>query len=74
LIAIGEKVGISSQSFSDCVKNKSKLVNVAAAMESMDRYKVTGTPTALINGEVWNRQNPTFDVNEFRAAVEAAIK
>ena len=43
-------------------------------MESMDRYKVTGTPTTLINGEVWNRQNPTFDVNEFRAAVEAAIK
>jgi protein-disulfide isomerase len=74
LIAIGEKVGISSQSFSDCVKNKSKLVNVAAAMESMDRYKVTGTPTTLINGEVWNRQNPTFDVNEFRTAVEAAIK
>jgi protein-disulfide isomerase len=56
------------------VKNKSKLVNVAAAMESMDRYKVTGTPTTLINGEVWNRQNPTFDVNEFRTAVEAAVK
>jgi protein-disulfide isomerase len=74
LIAIGEKVGISSQSFSDCVKNKSKMINVTAAMESMEGYGVSGTPTVFINGKVWNRQNPNFDVNEFRAAVEAAIK
>jgi protein-disulfide isomerase len=74
LIAIGEKVGISSQSFSDCVKNKSKMINVTAAMESMEGYGVSGTPTVFINGKVWNRQNPNFDVNEFRAAVEAAIE
>jgi protein-disulfide isomerase len=74
LIAIGEKVGISSQSFSDCVKNKSKLVNVATATDSMTRYQVRGTPTVLIDGKVWNRQNPNFDVNEFKAAVEAAVK
>jgi protein-disulfide isomerase len=43
-------------------------------MESMEGYGVRGTPTVLINGKVWNRQNPNFDVNEFRAAVEAAIK
>jgi protein-disulfide isomerase len=73
LIAIGEKVGISSQKFSDCVTNKSKLVNVAAAADSMTRYEVRGTPTTLINGKVWERQSPNFDVNEFRAAVEAAI-
>jgi protein-disulfide isomerase len=74
LIAIGEKVGISSQKFSDCVTSKSKLVNVAAAADSMTRYEVRGTPTTLINGKVWERQSPTFDVNEFKAAVEAAIK
>ena len=73
LIAIGEKVGISSQKFSDCVTSKSKLVNVAAAADSMTRYEVRGTPTTLINGKVWERQSPNFDVNEFRAAVEAAI-
>lgn len=74
LIAIGKKVGISSQKFSDCVTNKSKLVNVAAATDSMTRYGVRGTPTTLINGKVWERQSPGFDVNEFKAAVEAAIK
>jgi protein-disulfide isomerase len=35
---------------------------------------VKGTPTALINGKVWKRQSPVFDVNEFKAAVEAAAK
>jgi protein-disulfide isomerase len=35
---------------------------------------VKGTPTALINGKVWERQSPVFDVNEFKAAVEAAAK
>ena len=74
LIAIGKKVGISSQGFSDCITNKSKLVNVAASTDSMTRYGVRGTPTTLINGEVWERQSPNFDVNEFKAAVESAIK
>ena len=74
LITIGKKVGISSQSFSDCVKEKSKLINVAAATASMDRYGVSGTPTTLIAGKVWTPQSQTFDLNEFRAAVEAAIK
>jgi protein-disulfide isomerase len=40
----------------------------------MERYGVKGTPTTLINGQVWNRQSPGFDVNEFKAAVEAASK
>jgi protein-disulfide isomerase len=73
LIAIGEKVGISSQKFSDCITNKSKLVNVVAATDSMTRYGVRGTPTTFINGVEWKAQSGGFDVNEFRAAVEAAI-
>jgi protein-disulfide isomerase len=40
----------------------------------MTRYQVRGTPTVLIDGKVWNRQNPNFDLNEFKAAVEAAVK
>jgi len=74
LIAIGKKVGISSQSFSDCVKEKSKLINVVAATASMERYGVRGTPTTLIAGKVWTPQRPNFDVDEFKAAVEAATK
>ena len=74
LITIGKKIGITSASFADCVNNKSKLVNVVAATESMDRYGVKGTPTTFINGKLWERQSPGFDVNEFKAAVEAAAK
>ena len=74
LLKIGEKIGITSTTFTDCVTNKSKLVNVVAATESMARYGVKGTPTTLINGKLWERQSPGFDVNEFKAAVEAAAK
>ena len=74
LITIGKKIGITSSTFADCVTNKSKLVNVVAATESMNRYGVRGTPTTLINGKVWDRQSPGFDLNEFKAAVEAAAK
>ena len=74
LLTIGEKIGITSTTFTDCVTNKSKLVNVVAATESMARYGVKGTPTTLINGKLWERQSPGFDVNEFKAAVEAAAK
>lgn len=74
LITIGKKIGITSQTFSDCITNRSKLVNVVAATASMERYGVKGTPTALINGKLWERQSPGFDLNEFKAAVEAASK
>ncbi len=58
LLTIGKKIGITSTTFTDCVTNKSKLVNVVAATESMQRYGVKGTPTTLINGKVWERQSP----------------
>ena len=74
LLTIGKKIGITSTSFTDCVTNKSKLVNVVAATESMARYGVKGTPTTLINGKLWERQSPGFDLNDFRAAAEAAAK
>ena len=74
LLTIGKKIGINSTTFTDCVTNKSKLVNVVAATESMQRYGVQGTPTTLINGKLWERKSPGFDVNEFKAAVEAAAK
>lgn len=74
LLTIGKKIGISSKSFTDCVTNKSKLVSVVASTESMQRYGVNGTPTTLINGKLWERKSPGFDLNEFKAAVEAAAK
>jgi protein-disulfide isomerase len=74
LLTIGKKIGITSKSFTDCVTKKSKLVSVVAATESMQRYGVNGTPTTLINGKLWERKSPGFDLNEFKAAVEAAAK
>jgi protein-disulfide isomerase len=72
LIAIGKKAGISSTAFEACITNKSKMMNVVAATQSMTRYNVQGTPTTFINGKVWNRQSPGFDLGEFKAAVEVA--
>ena len=72
LIRIGEKVGITSESFATCVRDDAKRDLVNTVAESMMKYGVEGTPTVFINGNEWNRTSPAFDLEEFRAAVEAA--
>jgi protein-disulfide isomerase len=72
LIKIGQKIGIDSENFASCVRGDGKRDLVTKVADSMMKYGVDGTPTVFINGKVWNRTNPAFDVNEFRAAVEAA--
>ncbi len=72
LVSIGQKIGISSTTFSDCVTKESKLEFVKANYDSMSKFGVQGTPTVFINGKLWERTNPNFDLGEFSAAVEAA--
>ena len=72
LVSIGQKIGISSTTFSDCVTKESKLELVKANYDSMSKFGVQGTPTVFINGKLWERTNPNFDLGEFSAAVEAA--
>ena len=71
LIKIGSNVGLTSQSFIDCVTKVSKLDQVKAAYDSMTKYNVKGTPTVFINGKLWQRKNSAFVLDEFSAAVEA---
>lgn len=72
LIAIGKKIGISSTKFSDCVTKGSKIALVKANYDSMEKFGVKGTPTVFINGKLWERKSPDFNLAEFKAAVEAA--
>ena len=72
LVAIGSKIGITSTKFADCVNKGSKIELVKANYDSMEKYGVKGTPTVFINGKLWERKSPDFNLAEFKAAVEAA--
>ncbi|NDI10600.1 MAG: protein-disulfide isomerase [Actinobacteria bacterium] len=62
----------NSEKFASCVQGDEKIDLVNAVAASMPKYGVEGTPTLFINGKEWKRTSAAFDVNEFRAAVEAA--
>ena len=72
LVRIGQKIGINSEKFASCVQGDENIDLVNAVDASMPKYGVEGTPTVFINGTEWKRTSAAFDVNEFRAAVEAA--
>ena len=70
LVAIGNKVGITSEKFSKCVNEGQKVDLVKANYESMPKYGVQGTPTIFIDGKLWERKSSDFNLDEFRTAVE----
>ena len=70
LVAIGNKVGITSEKFTKCVNDGQKVELVKANYDSMAKYGVQGTPTVFIDGKLWERQSSDFNLDEFRAAVE----
>lgn len=70
LVAIGAKVGITSEKFAKCVNDGQKVDLVKANYESMPKYGVQGTPTIFIDGKLWERKSSDFNLDEFRAAVE----
>jgi protein-disulfide isomerase len=70
LVAIGAKVGITSEKFAKCVNDGQKVDLVKANYESMPKYGVQGTPTVFIDGKLWERKSSDFNLDEFRAAVE----
>jgi protein-disulfide isomerase len=72
LIDIATKIGIKSTKFANCVNKGSKIDVVKANYDSMSKYGVQGTPTVFINGKLWERKSPDFNLAEFKAAVEAA--
>ena len=71
LVQIGKKIGITSTKFEDCVTKGSKVDLVQANSDSMSKFGVQGTPTVFINGKKWERTQNGFELEEFKAAVEA---
>ena len=71
LVSIGKKIGITSTKFADCVTKGSKVDLVKANYDSMPKFGVKGTPTVFIDGKLWERKSPDFNLAEFKAAVEA---
>ena len=70
LVAIGSKVGITSEKFAKCVNEGQKVDLVKANYDSMPKYGVQGTPTVFIDGKLWERKSSDFNLDEFRSAVE----
>jgi protein-disulfide isomerase len=68
---MGKKIGITTKTFEDCVKNAAKVDLVQANYESMSKFGIQGTPTVFINGKKWERTQNAFVLEEFKAAVEA---
>jgi protein-disulfide isomerase len=66
LIAIGKKVGITSEKFATCVTDGQKVDLVKTNSESMSKYGVQGTPTVFIDGIKVSDPSP----NGLRAAIE----
>jgi protein-disulfide isomerase len=70
LVAIGKKIGITSEKFATCVNKGQKVDLVKANYDSMSKYGVRGTPTVFIDGKLWERKSSGFNLDEFRNAVE----
>ena len=70
LIAIGESVGITSESFKSCVKNLKYEGWVSKVAEAGSKSGVNSTPTVFVNGKEIDRNSEYFSANKFKAAVE----
>lgn len=72
LIEIGKRLGITNPEFESCVNDLKFADTVSNVAKSMKENGVEGTPTVFINGKQWNRTSAEFQLEEFKAAVEAA--
>jgi protein-disulfide isomerase len=72
LIEIGKRLGITNPEFESCVNDLKYADTVSNVAKSMKKNGVEGTPTVFLNGKQWNRTSSEFQLEEFKAAVEAA--
>ena len=72
LIEVGKRLDITSSEFESCVNGNENGEMVKKVAESMEKNQVNSTPTVFINGQLWKPSSNTFDLEEFKAAVEAA--
>ena len=72
LVEMGKRLGITSPEFAKCVTDGQKIDLVKKVYDSMKKNKVESTPTVFINGKLWRPTGSGFNLDEFKAAVEAA--
>ena len=70
LIEIAKAAGISSGSFSDCVKGAKYQGWVGKVAEAGSKAGVNSTPTVFVNGKEIDRNTEYFSADKFKAAVE----
>jgi protein-disulfide isomerase len=72
LVEMGKRLGISNQEFEKCVNDGEYTDVVRKVYDSMKENGVESTPTVFINGKLWRPSGSAFNLDEFKAAVEAA--
>jgi len=70
LTVLGQAAGITSRSFSSCVKNMEYQGWVSNAATAGAKANVNSTPTVFINGKEIDRNGEYFNADKFKAAVE----
>ncbi|CAN2195680.1 DsbG Protein-disulfide isomerase [Candidatus Nanopelagicaceae bacterium] len=70
LIEIAKASGISSSSFTDCVKGAKYQGWVGKVAEAGSKAGVNSTPTVFVNGKEIDRKTEYFSADKFKAAVE----
>jgi protein-disulfide isomerase len=70
LIAIGNSVGIKSDSFKSCVNDMKYEGWVGKVAEAGAKANVNATPTVFVGGKEIDRKSEYFSADKFKAAVE----
>jgi protein-disulfide isomerase len=70
LTVLGQAAGITSKTFSSCVKNMEYQGWVSNAATAGAKANVNSTPTVFINGKEIDRNGEYFNADKFKAAVE----
>jgi protein-disulfide isomerase len=76
LLEIAKGLGMSEDAFNQCIQDPAGGERVAASEKrAADEFKVTGTPTLILNGELIPQtpENP-YTYARVAAAIEAALK
>jgi protein-disulfide isomerase len=70
LIEIAKAVGISGNTFTECVKSAKYQGWVGKVAEAGSKAGVNSTPTVFVNGKEIDRKTEYFSADKFKAAVE----
>jgi protein-disulfide isomerase len=72
LVEIGKRLGITNESFANCVNDNQFGSVVKDVNGSMKKNGVDGTPTVFLNGKKVDLGASNFSVEEFKRQVDAA--